>query len=51
MSDPNSNNNDFKAVVLDPNKQPAKPAEVEGNKPAPPAEALPEAKPEAEKAA
>ena len=51
MSDSNSNNKDSKAVVLDPNKQPNKPAEVEGNKATPPAEALPEAKPEAEKVA
>jgi len=51
MSDPNSNNKDFKAVVLDPNKQPAKPAEVEANKAAPPAEALPEAKPAVDKVA
>jgi hypothetical protein len=50
MSDPNSNNKDFKAVVLDPNKQPAKPADV-GNKATPPAEALPQAKPEAQKVA
>jgi len=51
MSDSNSNNKDFKAVVLDPAKQPAKPAEVEGNKATPTAEALPGAKPEAEKVA
>jgi len=50
MSDPNRNNKDFKAVVLDPNKQPTKPAEVD-NKATPPAEALPEAKPEAQKVA
>jgi hypothetical protein len=50
MSDPNSNNKDFKAVVLDPNKQPTKPVEAEVNV-TPPAEALPEAKPEAQKVA
>ena len=51
MSDSNSNNKDFKAVVLDPNKQPTKPAEVEGNQPTPPAAAPAEAQPEAIKAA
>src|SRR5947207_15693639 len=42
MSDQKSNNQDFKAVVLDPNRQPTKPAEAEGNKVTAPAEALPE---------
>jgi hypothetical protein len=51
MSDSNSNNKDFKAVVLDANRQPSKPTEAEGNKATSPAEALPEAKPEATKAA
>jgi hypothetical protein len=50
MSDPN-NNKDFKAVVLDPKLQPAKPIDTDGNKVTPPAEALPEAKPEVEKVA
>jgi len=51
MSDSNCNNKDFKPVVLEPNKQPAKPAEVAATKATPPAEALPEAKPAVDKVA
>jgi hypothetical protein len=48
MTDSNNKGQEFKNILLDPNKQPAKPAEPEVIAPA---EALPEAKPEATKVA
>ena len=51
MPDTDGNKQDFKPIVLDPDKRPAKPAEGEANKVPPATESTPQAKPEAEKAA